>query len=156
MSTFRKAKNKDNPFVMVDKTWINNPNLSAKAKGILLYILSKPDDWIIYEIDICNHMKDGRDSIRSGIKELISIGHIHRTACRDELGRFKGYEHMVYENPLIPTKSTEDGKPDIGKPHTTNNERTNSRKRKEWHDDPRCLSWDEYQVGWWSSDSELD
>ena len=131
MSTFRKAKNKDNPFVMIDKVWVCNPGLSAKAKGILLYLLSKPDDWVVYETDICNHMLDGIKSIRSGVKELIGVGHLHRNQVRDSKGRFLGYEHIVYENPHQSSLFTEVPFSENGKGHTTKKERTKKHHRSE-------------------------
>jgi len=134
MSTFRKAKNKQNPFVMVDKVWINNPNLSAKAKGILLYLLSKPDDWIVYESDITNHMRDGLKSIKAGIKELMDQHHLHRMKVRDSSGRFRGYDYTVYENPCATTQSTEVPFSDNGERHTTNNDLTNRLNSNQFYD----------------------
>lgn len=128
MSTFRKAKNKDNPFVMVDKVWVNNPNLSAKSKGILLYLLSKPNDWVVYETDICKNMKDGIKSIRSGVAELLEAKHLSREKIRDERGRFCGYEYTVFENPCYSTALSEVPFSENGKGHTTNNKRTNRNK----------------------------
>jgi hypothetical protein len=48
MSIFRVSKNKENPYVMIDKRSIGNDKISWKAKGILAYCLSMPDDWVFY------------------------------------------------------------------------------------------------------------
>lgn len=139
MSYFRIQK--EERFTQVDNRFINDPEISAKAKGILLYLLSKPNDWKVYEVDVIKHMKDGRDSIRSGIKELVSNGYIHREQSFDERGKFAGYQYSVYEykedNPFY--KSNVDGKHvngndvdgkhddvkhDDGKPETTNTKST--------------------------------
>ncbi|UZM97330.1 hypothetical protein OL548_19285 [Lysinibacillus sp. MHQ-1] len=40
---YRVVKN-DN-FVVLDKGFLNNDQLSWKAKGLLAYMLSLPDDW---------------------------------------------------------------------------------------------------------------
>lgn len=119
---FRKNKTRENPYVMVDKEFINDPDLSAKAKGILLYLLSKPDDWEIYQSDIGKHMKDGRVSIQSGIDELLAVGYLDREQIRNDRGQFIGYKYQVFESPM---KSTESRKPVSGKPATTNNNLTN-------------------------------
>ena len=97
---FRIQKNKENPYVMVNKHCIMDSNLSAKATGILIYLLSRPDNWQIYEIEICKHFTDGRASIRSGVKELITAGYIHRTQTRGENGKFKNYIYSVHEQPV--------------------------------------------------------
>ena len=125
MAMFRKMKNKENPYVMIDKNMLSNSSLSWKAKGILSYLLSLPDDWKIFENELVNHSKDGRESLRSGIKELISAGYIARIQLRDEMGRMSGYEYQVYEEPSVIVKP-DNGELDIGKVDTTNNNKTDN------------------------------
>lgn len=125
MGIYRVVKDKENPYVMVNKSFVNDKSLSWKAKGILLYLLSKPDDWKIYESDIIKNSSDGRDSVRSGIKELIEAGYIERTLRQDVKGRLMGYEYCVYEVSTVDGK-TDNGLSDNGKPDTTNNELTNN------------------------------
>jgi hypothetical protein len=122
---YRIIKNPDNPYVMVDRGFVNNPNLSWKAKGILLYLLSKPDDWKVYEDDIIKRATDGRDGVRSGIHELEKAGHLFRYYERDEKGRITGSKCDVYE---ISTENgfSVTGQTDTGQPDTTNNEYTNN------------------------------
>ena len=55
LSTFRIKKNKENPYVMLHKHFLTDKNLSWRDKGILAYLLSKPDDWIVRVEDIRNH-----------------------------------------------------------------------------------------------------
>ena len=62
MAVFRVYKESGN-FVTVHKSFIHDDNLSWKAKGILLYLLSRPDDWRIYETELNKHSSDGRDSL---------------------------------------------------------------------------------------------
>lgn len=129
MSIIRNCKNKDNPYVMIFKGVAQDPNLSLKAKGFMLYVLSLPDDWQIYEKELIKHFKDGRDSIRATIKELIDAGYIEREKKRDEKGLIKGYEYRVFEEPIQSGLSgaglTNIGKTNIGKPAPTNNNLTN-------------------------------
>ncbi len=117
MNIFRVVKKER--YVTVDKGFVENPNLSWKAKGILLYLLSKPDDWQVYENDLVSHASDGRDGVRSGIRELEAAGYILRTQKRDDSGRMSGYEYEVYESPTVDGK-TVDGKTGAGKPAATN------------------------------------
>lgn len=108
-------------------------SITAKAKGILLYLLSKPNEWKVYEVDIVNNMKDGRDGIRSGIKELIEQGYITRQLEQDDKGKFAGYSYNVYEykenNPeykqITVDGKTVDGKTENGK---TDNGKTENGK----------------------------
>lgn len=134
MATFRVYKESGN-FVTVHKHFIYDSNLSAKAKGILLYLLSRPDDWKIYTSEIEKNMSDGQKSINSGVNELIKNKYIHRTQKRNEAGVFKGYEYLVYEKPtempfsengLSANGFSENGKPENRKGQTTNNNSTNN------------------------------
>lgn len=131
MTFFRTVK-KESPFVQIDKELVNDNKISAKAKGIMMYLLSKPDGWKIYEKDIVNHMKDGKDSISSGIKELVDRGYIHRELDKQNDGKFSGYNYTVYEtvedNPHRENRigKTDNGKTDNGKPATINNNLSNN------------------------------
>ena len=60
---FRVKKNADNPFVMIDRRPIENPKLSWKAKGILAYLLSRPDNWVVRLGDLVKHSPDGAFSV---------------------------------------------------------------------------------------------
>lgn len=139
MATFRAIKESGN-FVTVHKNFIHDNNLTFKAKGILLYLLSRPDDWRIYESEILKHTRDGKDSLKSGIKELEEVGYVARTRKRNDKGHLNGYEYLVYEHPIQNGNSylgkSDDGKSNIGESNvgktvngesvTTNNNRTNN------------------------------
>lgn len=124
MAVFRVYKESGN-FVTIHKSFIHDDNLSWKSKGILLYLLSRPDDWRIYETELNKHSSDGRDSLRTGIKELEQAGYIHRTRRRNEKGQLREYEYQVFEQPNQIGK-TYVGKTNIGKSNTTNNNNTNN------------------------------
>lgn len=110
-SMFRVEKDRDKPYVVLDKKFLNDVNLSMKAKGLLAYLLSLPDDWQIYENEIVQHHKDGRDSLKSAIKELMDNNYIERTRIRDSNGHLKCYEYRVYE------VCNQNGKTYVGKPN---------------------------------------
>jgi DnaD/phage-associated family protein len=95
---FRTVKNKDNPFVMIDRRPIDNHKLSFKAKGILAYLMSRPNGWEVSVTDLVKHGTDGEASIRSGLKELKDAGHMKYTTSRKE-GRITGWLIEVYEVP---------------------------------------------------------
>ncbi|MCG1057018.1 conserved phage C-terminal domain-containing protein [Staphylococcus epidermidis] len=134
MATFRVYKESGN-FVTVHKDFIHDSNISWKAKGILLYLLSRPDDWQIYETELEQHSTDGLSGLKSGIKELEEIGYIQRNRKRDKSGRLNGYEYLVYEQPhhirfsnvgKTVNGKTNNGKTVNGKSHTTNNNSTHN------------------------------
>lgn len=99
MTIFRANHDKQNPYVILDKKIINNPNLSFKAKGILTYLLSKPPGWQVRISDIQKHSTDGRESIISGLRELENAGYFSRVQKRDQSGRFTKSKTDIYEDP---------------------------------------------------------
>lgn len=125
MAIIRVEKDKNNPYVQINKNVLNDPRISFKAKGLMAYLLSLPDDWEIYESEVVNHSRDGKDSLKSAIKELIETGYIERTRIRDEKGRLGAYEYTVREVSIQDGK-TYVGKTYVGKSAPTNNNTTNN------------------------------
>ncbi len=97
---FRIKKNQDNPYVMMDKRPIENDSLSWKAKGLLSYLLSRPDDWTVRIGDLVKRSTDGEYSTRAAIKELIDAGHLVRKQGRTKGAKFDNVTYDVYEKPL--------------------------------------------------------
>lgn len=120
---------KESNFVLVDTGYVRNPNLSAKAKGVLTYILSLPDDWVLYKSELPKHFTDGKDSIRGALKELEAHGYLTQEEQRDEKGRILHHNITVYEVPIHGGFSAT-GKPQRvnrnGKSATTNINLTNN------------------------------
>lgn len=101
MSEIIRAKREPKSFALVDKSFINDKRLSYKAKGILVYILSKPDDWKVVVKDLINNSTDGKASIYAGLKELERYGYYVKKPIRDEDGmRILDWTSIVYEVPV--------------------------------------------------------
>ena len=107
---------KEDNFVIIDKAFLLNEEISLKAKGLLALLLSYPDNWQFYKAEIVQHTTDKENSLNSGLKELIENGYIVRKQRKDENGKFEGYEYHVYEKPSTEKPSTE--KPSTEKPST--------------------------------------
>lgn len=104
-NTIIRTNKRENPYVMIDKFGLNDDRLSWKAKGLLAYLLSKPDDWQIYERELVKRSTDGRDAVRTGLRELEKYGYMSRRQLRNEDGSFSGMEYIVYERPIEITES---------------------------------------------------
>ena len=104
-----KRKKRNTPFVQIDKRPLQNKKLSWKAKGILAYILSLPDNWQLYLNELKEHATDGRDSTSSGFKELIEAGYIVKSRIR-KAGQFKGFDYTVSDSPQTASPKTENPK----------------------------------------------
>lgn len=98
-STIRRAKkDADNPYRAVRRATFEDERLSWEARGLLAYLLVKPDDWRINVANLVNQAPGGRDRVYRIINELIEFGYI----CRDEIrtnGKIAGYDYTVYEEP---------------------------------------------------------
>jgi hypothetical protein len=133
----RVVKNKENPYVIINKTCLHDPLLSMKAKGVLCYMLSMPDDWVFHREELVNHFSDGITTLRSALKELEEHGYL-KIICHREKGKVVQWETLVFESPALANSHVE---PEVENPlvvtppvvnhtllntDTTNNERTNS------------------------------
>lgn len=96
----RIKKCSDNPFVMIHKHLINDKDLSLKEKGLMCFLLSKPDDWQIYTKQLSDDLKESQNTICKIINSLIKKSYIERKQLRqDGTGHFKSYEYIIYESP---------------------------------------------------------
>lgn len=99
MPTFRVEKS-DN-FTMLDNGLIDDRRLSYRAKGLLITMLRKPDDWDFTLKGLTNLSKDGKDAVRTALEELTEHGYVQRDPQEhDESGRFTGGTFVVYEIPF--------------------------------------------------------
>jgi hypothetical protein len=87
-----------NPYVIINKTIFTDERLSWKAKGLHAYLMSRPDDWKVMVSDLINQSTDGRDSVYSGLNELIKYKYIKRERVYAN-GRIEHWEYTVYEVP---------------------------------------------------------
>ncbi len=90
---------KKNKYTQIENKLIRNRDLSLKAKGLLIYMLSLPDDWDYSISGLSAECKEGKSSIRSAIEELMEHRYITRSLVRAENGTLGGYEYIVYEEP---------------------------------------------------------
>lgn len=111
--TIYRIKNRTTPFVQMEKAAAEDRRLSWKAKGILIYLLSKPDDFVFYIDELVIHSTDGIDSLRSGIKELQKFGYVKRYPIKEK-GKIISWGLDVFESPY--TENPQVGKPQMENP----------------------------------------
>ena len=92
----RKFKNR---FTQIPNAILECKDLSAKAKGICCYLLSKPDGWIFKKGIILNELKEGADAFDNAIKELLESGFLSKLQLRGDDGKFIGTEYTIYDEP---------------------------------------------------------
>ena len=123
-----RVKKRPSNFVMMDKTFLEDDRLSYKAKGLLAYLLSKPDDWKVIVGNLVNSSKDGKASVYAGLKELKECGYYEKVPVRNEQGtRIIRWESTVYEMPIsLLTDFQEVENQDKGNLYQENRERNNN------------------------------
>ena len=97
MAVFRVERNKG--YTVMSNHHLRNKELSLKAKGLLSQMLSLPEDWdyTLKGLSLINREKI--DAIREAIKELERAGYIVRSRERDEKGRLRGTDYVIFEQP---------------------------------------------------------
>ena len=118
----KKTINKKENFTSIHNKLINDSRISLKAKGIMLYMLSKPENWKYNPKEIAKNSKDGLDSVYSGIKELIEAGYISRTRHSDGTVDYFVFED-VEENDIVDFSKKEN--PNRENPNRENPNREN-------------------------------
>jgi len=94
-----KVSKKKSHYVQIYNSVFEDTNISWKAKGLLGYLISKPHDWKVWVKDLINSSTDGRDAVRSGIKELMETGYMTRERERYDDGTLGEMTYTVYEVP---------------------------------------------------------
>src|SRR3569833_1559573 len=76
--------------------------LSWAARGLLVYLLSRPDDWRIRVDQLRQQATSGRDAIYKLLSEQRQHGYILRERIRGDDGRLQGTSYYVHETPSSP------------------------------------------------------
>jgi hypothetical protein len=118
--TIIRISKRETPYVLMDKTFLEDNRLSFKAKGILAYLLSKPDNWVIMLKDLAAKGQEGRCACASAIHELESAGYVERKKTKSEKGHFEGWETIVYEQPKSGYPTSDNLSPKSGFPKSDN------------------------------------
>lgn len=113
------VKKKDN-FTTVHNNLILDEKLSWKAKGLLIYMLSRPAGWKYKSAEIAKNSTDGRDSVRNGLKELVENGYISRQKNSDGSLTYYIFEDSQQNNIKDYLQKPKSENPSLEKPETEN------------------------------------
>lgn len=99
VSIIRAQHGEQNPYFMMRRDTAQDKTLSFMARGMLSYLLSKPDNWKLQPKDL--QQKCGRNRVYSTLNELIDAGYVIRWRAWDEdKKRIDHYLYEVYEVPV--------------------------------------------------------
>lgn len=122
MSIIRAPRPEGN-FYLLSKSISEDHRLSWGARGMLVFLLGKPDHWKVSP----SHLRGetaacakptGRDGIYALLDELISAGYVRRQQPRNEAGVLGEVSYLVSETPLPDLPYPAEPLP--ARPHTAN------------------------------------
>lgn len=98
MAKFTIEKTKD--YTVISNYHLRDKNLSYKAKGLLSFMLSLPEDWDYSLAGLCSISKESRDGIRLILKELQEQHYVEIEKVRGD-NRYFEYNYLIYEVPYF-------------------------------------------------------
>ena len=130
--TIRRGARPEEKFYILDKKISEDETLSWQARGLLVYLLGKPDNWQVNVTHLTKctakaKKKTGRDGVFAILDELLEAGYMQREQLRGDGGTFVGTQYIVNEIPVPvsertvranPVAAANDDAPNTGKPDT--------------------------------------
>jgi hypothetical protein len=90
-------------FTILENAMLRDDELTLKALGLLVRLLSYPDGWRTdYRTLAKQYKRDGETSFRTAYKELEQAGYLTRQKIRDADGRWTTIT-TIHEDPCSPT-----------------------------------------------------
>lgn len=84
-------------YVNVYKDILKNHSLSLRDRGMVVTLLSLPDNWEFTISGLSKIIPDGKSSIRASLSHLEELGYISRTQERAERGKFGKIAIEIHE-----------------------------------------------------------
>jgi hypothetical protein len=119
----RAKHDTNNPYFMMQRDTAQDERLSWESRGMLCYLLSKPDNWAIQVIDLTQQC--GKGKVYRIITELKKSGYIeNRIRQRNSRGKWEWTPYILHESPIMVnndhnpktrTRLPEHGEPDTEK-----------------------------------------
>lgn len=85
-------------YTVVDNEIIRETRLSLKAKGMMLILLSLPDNWRFSEDWLVTQASDGKTAVRAALHELEALGYLKRHREHRD-GKLRESIYEIYEQP---------------------------------------------------------
>ena len=103
MSVFKVERNKN--YTTMSNYHLRDKTLSFKAKGLLSFMLSLPDNWDYSMNGLVSVSKESLKAIRTILQELEEHKYLIRTRYQNNKGQFQ-YDYSIYELPYTQYQHT--------------------------------------------------
>lgn len=124
-TSFHRTSKTSN-FTVIPNEIINDSRLNPEAFRIIIYILSKPDTWIVNQNQLMVALNIGKKICEKGMKCLVELGYIVKTRSRVNGDFSTNYE--IYESAQI-NQISQSTSSTVLKEHIDNTESINTEKR---------------------------
>jgi hypothetical protein len=110
----------DSDFTVISNKLLQDCSMSFEEKGLLVFLLSLPNDWILFKSNLHEKTNQSKGTVDRVFKLLQDKGYIVSVKIIDKNTKlFKGWNHVVYEQPVNDEVRHQDlptsGFADIGK-----------------------------------------
>lgn len=126
-------------FTQISNTALNDKELSLKGKGMLAFMLSKPDDWTFSTGGLRSQLLEGDTAIRKALNDLRDLGYLTIESIRDELGRIDHWSYTIRHEP-------EGRDPDVENPQLETKHTSNTRESKKDNSNYNTVSSGKYKA----------
>jgi hypothetical protein len=113
VTAIRSVRAAEGKFVQISNAALQDERLSWSARGILAFVLSLPPDQHLTAAWLEKQSPDGREQVRSALRELERFGYYHRDR-RPGLGGHWEWEQIISDTSV--QVAPYDGKPSDGNP----------------------------------------
>jgi len=87
-------------FTQIDNEPVNDQSLRYEDIGLLVYVLSKPDNWTIYKYELISSHSNGRESVAGILKRLEERGYLLVIKGRTGKGYFSHNQYIFTDRPF--------------------------------------------------------
>lgn len=125
MKIIRSPRTKD--FLLISNSLARDARMSYRARGLLIAMLSRPDGWQMDSRTLAAEAPEGRDAVRTALREIEDAGYMVRRTSRNPDGTFT-HEVEVFDEPVPDDPAPENPTPDNPAPNPQAAKKKNSPK----------------------------
>ncbi|VCT41765.1 Uncharacterised protein [Burkholderia pseudomallei] len=138
-------------YYVLDRRISEDKRLSWAARGMLIFLLTKPDSWTVSVAHLVNETASSlradsgghtkRDGVKALLGELIQAGYMQRSdkPQHNEDGSFAGYDYVVTEVPILSDgmQPSSPAQPSTDEPSTVHPTQANNQSKQVLKEAPR-------------------
>lgn len=106
MASIRGARSSEGRYVQLCNPALQDKRLSYRARGLMASVLSYPADWRVTSETLAEQATEGRDAIRTALKELENHGYLTRTKTHTPDGTWS-WLWIITDDPSTGNPSTD-------------------------------------------------